>query len=425
MLTMNYQTDENVVKSVLEGVFTDAKVKMLLDQYLALFEWEYINATHRQYVELFITGLFSNLERKSIEPIALTLKGPGSVRGFQNFFSRSTFNTGDFLGKYQSLVDEHLSGGEGMISVDETDFVKKGDCSPGVSRQYCGRLGKRENCQAGVFLAYANKKGHALYDCQLYIPKKWYTSEYEDKYSKAKIPENLPFKTKNEIAIELLDKVLSSKSLEIKWVGCDASFGSDHGLLESLPDTVYYFAGVRKNEKIFRSMPEMIPSERAGQGGKRRVHPSFPPIYVEEIANDDSIPWERVFLADSAKGPIHADTKCVRCVSYKTSFSGKSGRTKLTVPDKEIWLYIRKHEDGAIKYFVSNAPADISRSELDQACVMRWPIEQCFKECKGRLGMADYETHTYCAWERHMLFVMMAHFFTVMLQISLKKSDAA
>lgn len=262
-----------------------------------------------------------------------------------------------------------------------------------------------------------------MYDCQLYLPKKWYTPEYESRYSRAKIPGDLPFKTKNEIAIELLDRALPSNAIGAKWVGCDASFGSDHGFLESLPDTVYYFAGIRKNEKIFRSMPEMIPSKRAGQGGKRRFHPSFPPVYVEELANDDSLPWERVFLADSAKGPIYADTKCVRCVSYKNSFSGKSQRTRLTVSDKEIWLYIRKHEDGSIKYFVLNAPADIDRCELDWACVMRWPIEQCFK-CKSHLGMADYETQTYCAWERHMLFVMMAHFFTVMIQLSLKKTSA-
>lgn len=425
MLTVNYQTDENVVKAVIEREFTNSKVKALLDNYLKLFESEYINVTHKQYVELFVAGLLSNLERKSIEPIALNLKGPEAVRGFQNFFSRSTFNTSDFLKKYQSLVAEHLGGHAGMISVDETDFVKKGDYSPGVSRQYCGRLGKRENCQAGVFLAYANSEGHALYDCQLYIPKSWYAPEHADEYFRAKIPETLAFQTKNEIAIKLLDKALTTNTLGVKWVGCDASFGSDHGLLDSLPDTVYYFAAVRKNEKIFRSMPDMIPSKRAGQGGKRRVHPSFPAIYVEEIAGDASIPWETVFLADSTKGPIYAETKCVRCVSYKTQFSGKSGRTKLTIPDKEIWLYIRKHRDGTIKYFVSNAPADISRSELDQACVMRWPIEQCFEECKSHLGMADYETYTYCAWERHMLFVMMAHFFTTLIQLSLKKVNAA
>ena len=108
MLTVNYQTDETIVKAVLEREFTDAKIKALLDRYLGLFESEYINVTHKQYVELFMAGLLSSLERKSIEPIALSLKGPGAVRGFQAFFSNSTFNTGDFLKQYQSLVENCL-----------------------------------------------------------------------------------------------------------------------------------------------------------------------------------------------------------------------------------------------------------------------------------------------------------------------------
>ena len=115
--------------------------------------------------------------------------------------------------------------------------------------------------------------------------------------------------------------------------------------------------------------------------------PSFPAIYVEEIANDESIPWKEVYLGDGAKGPIYAETNNIRCVAYQTHYSGNSGRTKLTVPDEEVWLYIRKHKDGTIKYFLSNAPEGISREELDKACLMRWPVEQCFEECKSHLGM--------------------------------------
>ena len=172
-------------------------------------------------------------------------------------------------------------------------------------------------------------------------------------------------------------------------------------------------------------MPEMIPSKRARQGGKRRIHPSFPPIYVEEIANDESIPWKEVYLGDGAKGPIYADTKCIRCVSYQTNYSGDSGRTKLTVPDEEVWLSIRRQEDGNIRYLLSNAPSEISREELDKASRMRWPIEQCFKECKSHLGMGDYESRTYRAWGRHILLVMLAQFFITELQIEIKKGGAA
>ncbi len=145
--------------------------------------------------------------------------------------------------------------------------MKKGAYSPGGARQYCGRLGKNKNCQAGVFLAYSNSQGHALLDARLYIPRKWFGCEYEEQRKRAKLPKGLEFQTKNEMAQELLAQVISADLFPIKWIGCDASFGSDHSFLKSLPADKYYFAAVRKNEKIFRSMPKMIASKRAGQGG--------------------------------------------------------------------------------------------------------------------------------------------------------------
>ena len=424
MLTSNYETDSYWAKEVLGNQLTEVETAARLEQYLSDFDSVNTNRTHKAQLALYIKGLLSNLERKSVEPIALFLKGQEAVRGLQNFMARSTFPEQEYLKKYQTLVADRLSAPESMLCIDESDFVKKGTYSPGVARQYCGRLGKNENCQAGVFLAYSNSQGHALLDARLYIPKKWFGSEYEEHRKRAKLPGELKFQTKNEMAQERLAQIFSADIFQIKWIGCDASFGSDHSFLKSLPADKYYFAAVRKNEKIFRSMPEMIPSKLAGQGGKRRIHPSFPPIYVEEIANDESIPWKEVYLGDGSKGPIYAETKNIRCVSYQTHYSGNSGRTKLTVPDEEVWLYIRKHEDGTIKYFLSNAPGGISREELDKACLMRWPIEQCFEECKSHLGMGDYESRTYRAWGRHMLLVMLAQFFITELQIEIKKEGA-
>lgn len=424
MLTINYEIDPQIIESIAQRELTSKRINKQLTNYLKQFETEYTNVTHKGYVEMFICGLLSNLDRKSIEPIALHFGGANAVRSLQNFFSRAPFNTEGVKRKYQELVLSELSDEQGMICVDESDFVKKGENSPGVARQYCGRLGKRENCQAAVFVAYSGETGHGLLDNKLYIPEKWFSDEYAAKRKQAKMPENLEFKTKNRMAAEMVNNAFSSLHIKAKWVGCDASFGSDHGFLDSLPDNVYYFASVRKNEKIYLSMPDMILSEKAGQGGKRREHPAFDPVYVETVSKDENIPWEKVFLADSAKGPIYADTKCIRCVSTRAKFSGASGRTRLIVPGNEVWLYIRKHANGEVKYFISNAPSDIAREELNKACVMRWPIEQCFEECKSYFGMAHYETTAYCAWERHMLFVMMAHFFTAKLQIHLKKDPA-
>jgi len=123
------------------------------------------------------------------------------------------------------------------------------------------------------------------------------------------------------------------------------------------------------------------------------------------------VKWTKRTLAEGTKGPIYADVKCVRCVSCISST--KYGN--YSTPGEEIWLYIRRYEDGTVKYFVSNASASTDQTTLDRLSTMRWSIEQCFQECKSYLGMTHYETRTYPAWHRHMLMVMIAHLFTLKL----------
>ena len=127
-------------------------------------------------------------------------------------------------------------------------------------------------------------------------------------------------------------------------------------------------------------------------------------------------PWEQVTLAEGSKGPILAQRFMLRVVACR-----KDGDRNYLKPGKEVWLYIRKYEDGTIKYFVSDAPEDIPCAELDRAATLRWPIEQCFEECKSYLGMTHYEGRSYPGWKRHILFVMIAHLFTTQIREIVKK----
>lgn len=138
------------------------------------------------------------------------------------------------------------------------------------------------------------------------------------------------------------------------------------------------------------------------------------PVAIKTIIDDDTIPWVKRIIADGAKGPVTAEIKCLRCVSSRKE-------NRLFMPKTEVWVYIRKHEDGKIKYFVSNMPHDISLDELDRLATARWSIEQCFQECKSYLGMTHYETRSFQAWHRHMLLVMIAHLFITVLRQFLKK----
>ena len=140
---------------------------------------------------------------------------------------------------------------------------------------------------------------------------------------------------------------------------------------------------------------------------------------MQEIAEDPSVPWETVVLAEGAKGPIVAERKFIRCFACR-----KDGNRNYVKPGPEIWLYLRKYADGEIKYFVSNAPGELPAHELDRAATLRWPIEQCFEECKSSLGMGHYECRSYRGWKRHMLFVMIAHLFTTSMREIFKKSNS-
>lgn len=393
---------------------TEAEIAEQLQKYLDSYKDCFVRSQQIRYFETFIKGLLSNLDRKSIEPIALSFLEEKDVRGMQQFFTRSRGWDEAAVNHYKGQLAGRLSDPKGFLSVDESDFVKKGTESAGVARQYCGRLGKRENCQAGVFLSYATGKGIGLVDSRLYLPEKWFGDDYKEKRKDCQISEGTTFKTKNEMAKDMVNDAIKSRLFEVECIGCDASFGSDHTFLDSLPESMHYFASVRENERIFRNMPQVTIPESPGKGGRYK-HPRAmePPVDIKTIIDDKSVPWVKRVVSEGAKGPIIAEIKCLRCVSCRKE-------SRLYVPKSEIWVYIRKHEDGTIKYFTSNMPGDTSIPELDRLAAARWSIEQCFQECKSYLGMAHYETRSYPAWHRHMLFVMIAQLFVTVLRDFLK-----
>ncbi|MDD4730260.1 MAG: IS701 family transposase, partial [Dysgonamonadaceae bacterium] len=295
---------------------------------------------------------------------------------------------------------------------------KKGTNSVGGARQHCGILGNTDNCQAGVFAGYSSNKGYALLNRELYMPQKWFDEEYEDKRKKCGVPDDIIFKTKNELALEMIKK-LSDSGMPHKWIGCDGAFGSDREFLDNLPKDSYYFADIHENQLVFCEKPEMIlPNNDQGRGRKSKYpRPTIKPVNVKKIAEDSSISWETTCLGEGSKGPIYTKTKCLRVIRAAIG----NGGVNCATPLDEVWLYIRQYENNRIKYSLCNAPTDISRDELDCAATMRWPIEQCFNECKSYLGMDHYESRSWNAWYLHMLLVIVAHFFTIIMRHTFKK----
>ncbi len=387
-----------------------------LQDYLAIYQPCYSRKDQLKHGESFVKGLLSNLERKSIEPIALENVGPKGVRPLQIFFKHAPVDDEMMLKIYQQRLASHIACPEGMINTDTSDFVKKGKNSVGVHRQYCGELGKVENCQSGVFVGYSSNKGYGLVDRRLYMPEAWFSDNYAKLRSECKVPPELTFKTKVELALEMITQTATSGLFPARWIGCDSFFGRNKEFLASLPQSCYYFADVPENTMVWLNMPTVFVPEYSGRGKKPyKQRASTTPIPVSQIAEDDNIPWQQKVLGEGAKGPIITEIKCLRVVEAQND-------GPLYLPYQEVWLYLSRYADGTVKYAFSNAPADIGQVELDKAAQMRWPIEQCFQECKSYLGMKDYETRSWVAWHRHMLYVFIAHLFITELRLRFKKN---
>ena len=371
---------------------------------------------HKTNFLTILTGLLSDLDAKSLEPIALRFLKVGNVRNLAFFMTDSLFDNEGMLGEYQKDVGEFLAEPEGMITGDGCDFPKKGKNSVGVARQYCGPLGKVDSCQASVFLGYSGSKGYGLVDCELYMPDKWFEPGYEALRKRCKTPEGLEFKTKNRLLLELIEKAVASGNLRAKYVGVDSAFGNDHEFLDSIPGNLIYFASIPSDHHVFSQRPDMLVPAHTGRGRKPSAAPSFPPLEVKKIVDQSSVPWEEVVLGIGAKGPIITADKCLKVVEVR---DGK--------PGKDVWLYARRLADGTVKYALCNESMDASPKDVRKPALMRWSIEQCFHECKEYLGMDHYELRSWTGWRRHMLLVFISHLFLNKLRrrFSLKKDAIA
>jgi SRSO17 transposase len=273
-------------------------------------------------------GLLSDLKRKSIEPIAMAFEGVDCVRNLTNFMSTSKWDEQGMLTGYREELSETLGDPGGMITGDETGFPKKGKESVGVARQYCGRLGKVDNCQIGVMAGYVGGNGYGLIDYGLYMPKAWFEGEHSERRKKSGVPASAKFRTKNEMLLKMIHDAVGSGLFPAKYVGVDGAYGSDGGFLDSLPENLIYFADVRSDCLVFAGRPDTAVPPYSGKGKKpSKEKPEFAPLPVKEIVLRSETPWNKVVLGIGSKGPVISEDKCFPVVEARGG-----------LPGKDVWL---------------------------------------------------------------------------------------
>jgi SRSO17 transposase len=388
-----------------------------------------LRAYHGEFAELFfrreqkhwalkyVQGLLLPEGDKNTEALALRLEG-GNVRNMQQFLGEGAWDDGAVLGRHAELVAESLGQAGGVVIVDGTDFPKKGSYSVGVARQYCGATGKIDNCQAAVFVGYASGGGCTLLDRRLYLPQEWFAPASRDRWERCGIPEGTAFRTKPELAWEMIQAVCTRGRVPFGWVTCDEVFGRSHEFLERLEERkLRYLADVPVTTLVWLERPATgVPPAKARGPRPRRervVAEAAPPMRVDAVAAQlPAGAWRTYEVKAGDKGPIRARFAFVRAVAVRDE-----------LPGPDVWVVFRRSlgEPRELKVFLSNAPADTPRRELVRVSGMRWPIETCFEEAKGSLGMAQYQTRSWRGWHHHMTLVILAHHFVARLKLRHKK----
>jgi SRSO17 transposase len=392
--------------------------------------WEFQSTFHdcfarsepRAHFFDYMVGQFSKLERKSIEPMALQVEG-GTIRGLQRFISDVRWDEEQMRWNYHQLVAEEMGDPDGVLMFDETGFVKKGKDSVGVARQYCGTLGKVENCQVGVFAGYASRYGYALVDKRLFLPEVWFTEAYAARRARCQVPAEVTFQSKPQLAATMLQAIAQEGLLPFKYVVADCLYGQSPDFLDAVDACVGVttFVAIPADTRCWLQRPRTEDKTYIYKGDVRSkrvvVTPHNAPSSVAAVAA--SLPmssWYQRTVSEGTKGPIayaFARQRVTLC---------KDG-----LPERPVWLVIKRTLGGepTYSYYISNAPASTHLRTFVWLSGLRWAVEQCFEEGKTELGMAHYEVRKYPGWHHHMLTTLLAHFFLWHLKLRLGEKSAS
>jgi SRSO17 transposase len=328
----------------------------------------------RQRALAYLQGLLSEAERKNSWQVA-EVCGEPTPYGFQYLLSRADWDANAVRDELRTYILQHLGDSKGVLVLDETGFLKKGQHSAGVARQYTGTVGKVENCQIGVFLSYASRLGHALVDRELYVPAEW--AHNRERCRQAGIPGDQPFATKPQLACQMLARAFAA-GLPAKWVAGDSVSGGDRRLrlwLEARPQA--YVLAVSGKEYVW-----LGPQQRQ----VKTLLASLP------VAG-----WTRLSAGDGAKGPRWYDWRWQPLAAPPVHGWGR-------------WLLVRRSLSAPtdLTAYVVFAPPATSLEEVVRVAGSRWTVESGFEEAKGEVGLDHYEVRSWTGWYRHITLAMWA-----------------
>jgi SRSO17 transposase len=380
-----------VVKPVALGEWRD-ELEQVQDRLGELF----VRPEPRQQAGLYLEALLSSAERKNGWQLAEQI---GDVRPWrtQRVLSDALWSQDKARALCRSYVIEHLGAPDGVLVVDETGFLKKGTQSVGVARQYSGTAGRIENCQIGVFLSYGSRKGHALIDRELYLPKAW--TDDRQRCDAVSVPPERTFLTKPQVAQLMIERAIAAR-VPFSWVAGDEVYGNDRRLRLWLEQQERpYVLAVRSTETLGAQLAEQEPGQIAAKD-----------LATTEPADG----WQRLSAGAGSKGERLYDWARWRLFRQQEQ-------------PWDHWLLVRRKISNPeeLAYYVVFGPADTSLQTLALVAGQRWRIEECFEAAKQEVGLADYEVRSWHGWYRHVTLSMLALAFLAVMRVKINAEKGA
>jgi len=350
----------------------------------------------------YLRGLLSQVARKNSWQVAEAI-GDRIPDATQRLLYQARWSADVARDRLLKYTLEVFGDADGIGVVDETGFIKKGNRSVGVKRQYSGTAGKIENCQVGTFLSYSTAQGHVFLDRRLYLPKEW--CDDAERRAQAKVPAAVIFQTKPEQAMAMLEHAWQ-QGVPMRWVAGDEIYGESTALRDLIARHArWYVLAVRTVMHVWIERPpvsEPEPQQRGRSGTQVRLAEGAPAATCVKavVASWPESGWQSLVVAHGEKGLITYDWACRRVVESRGG-----------LPGPDAWLVARRSlsDPTDIAYYLSNAPTDTPLLKLAQVASTRYTVEQCIEEAKGETGLDEYEVRYWHSWHRHITLSMMAH----------------
>lgn len=363
----------------------------------------------RKHATDYLSGLVSDLERKNVESIAY--RHDQDRRNLQHFIGCAVWNHQPLMTELARQVGEELGEEDGVIVFDPSAFPKQGKNSVGVARQWCGRLGKVDNCQVAVYMAYVSRIDQMLVNTRLYLPEEWAKDRARRKA--AGVPKQVRFQTRHQQALEMLEE--QGHLLPHTWVAGDDEMGRNSSFRRDLHERGERYLLAVPCDTLIRDL-DVEPPAYSGRGRLPKTPFQRVDQWRDALPNDA---WTRIRVRDGDKGPLEVEVATCRV------------RTKINrhvMKYEETLVIIRSlGEEGVTKYdfYLSNAPPETPQKEFARVALAAHRVEEAIKRGKGEAGLSHYEVRNWCGWHHHQTLSLMATWFLVRESHRGKKMDTS